>query len=145
MCGMVLKIVYMEITTMLSLNGKDKNIYFETKKNNSKSVSPYVCRSPPASIVTSCWSDAEIGTSGCPLDAGSPGGPSGTKPVSMGTRDWSITSVSSGLSVLLAGMLMMSMRPGGRTTGTNKLASSVSNPQIGLMGEGNGGWGARRA
>ena len=45
--------------------------------------------------MTSCWSDAEIGISGCPLDAGSPGGPSGTKPVSMGTRDWSITSVSS--------------------------------------------------
>ena len=38
MCGMVLKIVYMEITTMLSLNGKDKNIYFETKKNNNITV-----------------------------------------------------------------------------------------------------------
>ena len=83
---------------------------------------------PPASIVTSCWSDVEIGTSGCPLDAGSPGGPSGTKPVSMDARDWSITGVASGLSVLSAGMLTMSMGPGGRTTGTDELASSASNP-----------------
>ena len=32
---MALKFVYLEITTMLSLNGKDKNIHFETKKNNN--------------------------------------------------------------------------------------------------------------
>ena len=41
MWGMVLKIVYLEITTMLSLNGKDKNICFETKKNNTTTV--YKC------------------------------------------------------------------------------------------------------
>ena len=35
MCGMVLKIVYLEITTMLSLNGKDKNICFEMKNNTT--------------------------------------------------------------------------------------------------------------
>ena len=83
---------------------------------------------PPASIATSGWSDAEIGTSGCPLDTGSPGGPSGAKPMSMGVREWSITGVSSGLSVMLAGMLMMSMGPGETTTGTDELASSASNP-----------------
>ena len=49
MCGMVLKIVYLEITTMLSLNGKDKNICFETKKKILQlctSVSPYLCWPP---------------------------------------------------------------------------------------------------
>ena len=68
MCGMVLKIVYLEITRMLSLNGKDKNICFETKEKTiiqlCKSVS--ICMSaPPASIATSGWSDAELGTSDC--------------------------------------------------------------------------------
>ena len=48
---------------------------------------------PPASITTLGWSDAEMGTSGCSPDAGSPGGPSRTKPMSTGMSRLALLSL----------------------------------------------------